>query len=116
VANLARVDTAIIIVKKVTKTIIKQPMMQIEKNKILAEYLNIDFDKLCFAEKCQWHNNWNNLMKVANKLKEDTEDRNNDYPFSFVKHHLSFDIDDFYNTCLNFIKTMEKYDKQRNKT
>jgi hypothetical protein len=106
--NLARVDTAIEIVKKDTKTIIKQPMMQIEKNKILAEYLNINFDKLCFAQKCQWHNNWNNLMKVAIKLKEDTY---YDCPVNFTENHLSFDIETLFENCFNMIEELKKQKK-----
>jgi hypothetical protein len=108
VESLARADTAIEIVKKGTKAIIKQPMMQIEKNKILAEYLNIDFDKLCFAEKCQWHNNWNNLMKVAIKLKEDTY---YDCPVNFTENHLSFDNETLFENCFNMIEELKKQKK-----
>ena len=83
-------------------------MIQIEKNKVLAEYLNIDFDKLYFNQKMDFGEDWNNLMNVAIKLKEET-----DFPFSFEKHQLTFDKNDFLDSCFYFIKAMKKYNKSK---
>ena len=85
-------------------------MIQIQKNKVLAEYLNIDFDKLYFNQKFDWGNDWNNLMNVAIKLKEETEHT----PFSFNQNHLSFDKETLFENCFNAIKYLEKYNQLEN--
>ena len=79
-------------------------MIQIEKNKVLAEYLNIDFDKLDFSQKMDFGEDWNNLMNVAIKLKEDTKYTS----ISFNKNHLSFDKETFFENCFGTIKDLEK--------
>ena len=79
-------------------------MIQIQKNKVLAEYLNIDFDKLYFNQKFDWGNDWNNLMNVAIKLKEETQYTS----ISFNQNHLSFDKETFFENCFETIKELEK--------
>ena len=80
-------------------------MIQIKKNKVLAEYLNIDFDKLEFSQQLDWHNDWNNLMNLAIKLKEETTYCD----ISFTANHLSFDKETLFENCLETIVQLEKY-------
>lgn len=85
-------------------------MIQIEKNKRLAEYLNIDFDKLEFSQKMDFGDDWNNLINVAIKLKEETKYTS----ISFNQNHLSFDKETFFENCFDTIKELEKYNKLEN--
>ena len=85
-------------------------MIQIQKNKVLAEYLNIDFDKLYFNQKFDWWNDWNNLMNVAIKLKEETQYAS----ISFNKNHLSFDKETFFENCFGTIIELKKYNQSEN--
>lgn len=85
-------------------------MIQIEKNKVLAEYLNIDFDKLEFSQKMDFGDDWNNLMNVAIKLKEETQYAS----ISFTTNHLSFDKETLFENCLETIIQLEKYNQFEN--
>ena len=85
-------------------------MIQIQKNKVLAEYLNIDFDKLYFSQKMDFGEDWNNLMNVAIKLKEETQYAS----ISFNQNHLSFDKETLFENCFETIKYLEKYKKAKN--
>ena len=85
-------------------------MIQIQKNKVLAEYLNIDFDKLYFNQKMDFGEDWNNLMNVAIKLKEETQYT----PFSFNQNNLSFDKETLFENCFETIKYLEKYNQLKN--
>ena len=85
-------------------------MIQIQKNKVLAEYLNIDFDKLYFNQKFDWWNDWNNLMNVAIKLKEETQYAS----ISFNQNHLSFDKETFFENCFGTIIELKKYNQSEN--
>lgn len=85
-------------------------MMQIEKNKVLAEYLNIDFDKLGFSQKMDFGEDWNNLMNVAIKLKEDTTYCD----ISFTTNNLSFDKETLFENCFETIIQLEKINQLEN--
>ncbi len=85
-------------------------MIQIEKNKVLAEYLNIDFDKLEFSQKMDFGDNWNNLMNVAIKLKEETQYTS----ISFNKNHLRFDKETLFENCFETIIELEKINQLEN--
>ena len=85
-------------------------MIQIQKNKVLAEYLNIDFDKLYFNQKMDFGDDWNNLMNVAIKLKEETQYAS----ISFNKNHLSFDKETFFENCFETIIQLEKINQLEN--
>ena len=79
-------------------------MIQIEKNKVLADYLNIDFDKLEVSQKMDFGDDWNNLMNVAIKLKKETQYTS----ISFTVNHLSFDKETLFDNCFEAIKYLEK--------
>ena len=85
-------------------------MIQIEKNKVLAEYLNIDFDKLNWSERLGFGDKWNNLMNVAIKLKEETQYTS----ISFNKNHLSFDKETLFENCFGTIIQLEKINQLEN--
>ena len=85
-------------------------MIQIEKNKVLAEYLNIDFDTLEFSQKMDFGEDWNNLMNVAIKLKEDTTYCD----ISFTTNHLSFDKETLFENCFETIIQLEKINQLEN--
>ena len=85
-------------------------MIQIEKNKVLAEYLNIDFDKLDFIQKMDFGDDWNNLMNASIKLKEETQYTS----ISFNQNHLSFDKETFFENCFGTIIQLEKINQLEN--
>ena len=77
-------------------------MIQIEKNKVLAEYLNIDFDKLDFSQKMDFGDDWNNIMKIIIQLKVDCKN------LSFYQgFEITTNIEEMISDCIYLIKKLE---------